>query len=129
MASEAAADSNSPTWVRIGRRSAGGVLTMDRSRMPVRAISRVRGMGLAVRVRTSTPSDMALIVSLWETPKRCSSSTTSRPSFLKAMSAARSRWVPMTTSTDPSTSPSTTFLAWALVRNRLSSSTRTGKGA
>ena len=56
MASEAAASSNSPTWVRIGRRAAGGVLTIDRSRMPVSAISSVRGMGLAVRVSTSTPS-------------------------------------------------------------------------
>jgi hypothetical protein len=41
----AAASSNSPTWVRIGRRAAGGVLIIDRSRMPVRAISRVRGWG------------------------------------------------------------------------------------
>ena len=44
----------------MGRRSAGGVLTIERSRMPVRAISSVRGMGLAVRVRTSTPSVSAL---------------------------------------------------------------------
>ncbi len=51
--------------------------------MPVRAISRVRGMGLAVRVRTSTPSAMALMDSLWVTPKRCSSSTTSSPRCLK----------------------------------------------
>ena len=36
-----------PDVVRIGRRSAGGVLTIERSRMPVRAISRVRGIGLA----------------------------------------------------------------------------------
>ncbi len=83
MASEAAASSNSPTWVRIGRRAAGGVLTMDRSRMPVSAISSVRGMGLAVRVSTSMPSARALIDSLWPTPNRCSSSTTSSPSFWK----------------------------------------------
>ncbi len=64
MASEAAASSNSPTWVRMGRRAAGGVLTIERSRIPVSAISRVRGIGLAVRVRTSTPSAMALMDSL-----------------------------------------------------------------
>ncbi len=129
MASEAAASSNSPTWVRMGRRAAGGVLTMDRSRIPVRAISRVRGMGLAVRVSTSTPSAMALIDSLWVTPKRCSSSTTSSPSFLKVTSSPSRRWVPTTTSTEPSARPASTALAWALVRNRLSISTRMGKGA
>ncbi len=129
MASEAAASSNSPTWVRIGRRAAGGVLTIDRSRMPVRAISRVRGMGLAVSVSTSTPSVIALIDSLWVTPNRCSSSTTSRPSFLKATSSPSRRWVPTTTSTEPSARPASTALAWALVRKRLSSSTLTGKGA
>ena len=65
-------------------------------------------MGLAVRVSTSTPSAMALIDSLWLTPKRCSSSTTSRPSFLKVTSSPSSRWVPTTTSTEPSASPAST---------------------
>ena len=97
--------------------------------MPVRAISRVRGIGLAVRVSTSTPSAMALMASLWLTPKRCSSSTTRRPSFLKATSWPSSRWVPTTTSTDPSARPASTSDAWALVRNRLSRATLTGKGA
>ncbi len=108
MASEAAASSNSPTWVRMGRRAAGGVLTIERSRMPVRAISSVRGMGLAVSVRTSTPSAIALIDSLWLTPKRCSSSTTRRPSFLNVTSWPSSRWVPTTTSMEPSASPART---------------------
>ena len=129
MASEAAASSNSPTWVRIGRRAAGGVFTMERSRIPVNAISRVRGMGLAVRVRTSMPSARALIDSLWLTPNRCSSSTTNRPSFLKAMSPPRRRWVPTTTSTEPSASPAITSRAWALVKNRLSIATFNGNGA
>ena len=66
----------------MGRRSAGGVLTIERSRIPVSAISSVRGIGLAVSVRTSTPSAMRLTASLCETPKRCSSSTTSKPSRL-----------------------------------------------
>ena len=51
--------------------------------MPVRLISRVRGMGVAVRVSTSTSAFSRLIDSLWVTPKRCSSSTTSRPRRLK----------------------------------------------
>ena len=94
--------------------------------MPVRLISRVRGMGVAVRVSTSTLARNCLIASLWVTPKRCSSSTTSRPRFLNLMSSDSSRWVPMTTSTLPSASPSTTFLAWPGVRNRDRTSTRTG---
>ena len=58
--------------------------------MPVRLSSSVRGIGLAVSVRTSTPAVICLIASLWLTPKRCSSSTTSSPSFLNVTSAARS---------------------------------------
>ena len=97
--------------------------------MPVRAISSVRGIGLAVRVSTSTPSASALIDSLWLTPNRCSSSTTSSPSFLNVTSPPSSRWVPTTTSTEPSASPASTVRAWALVRKRLSISTFTGNGA
>ena len=40
---------------------------------------RVRGIGVAVSVSTSTSARIALIISLWRTPKRCSSSITSRP--------------------------------------------------
>jgi len=57
----------------MGRRSAGGVVIIERSRMPTKAISRVRGIGLALRVKTSTPIERALIASLCVTPKRCSS--------------------------------------------------------
>ena len=101
---------------------------MERSRMPVSAISRVRGIGLAVSVSTSTPSANRLTASLWVTPKRCSSSTTRRPSRLKTTSCPSSRCVPMTTSMLPSASPSTTFFCWAGDRKRLRSSTRTGYG-
>ena len=50
--------------------------------MPVRLISSVRGIGVAVSVSTSTSVFSCLIASLWLTPKRCSSSTTSRPRSL-----------------------------------------------
>ena len=43
------------------------------------AISSVRGIGVAVIVSTSTCARIAFNRSLCETPKRCSSSTTSRP--------------------------------------------------
>ena len=54
----------------------------DRSLMPVRAISKVLGIGFAVSVSTSTPVASAFTASLCETPKRCSSSTTSSPRSL-----------------------------------------------
>jgi hypothetical protein len=95
-------------------------------RMPVRLISSVRGMGVADRVRTSTSAFSCFIASLWVTPKRCSSSTTSRPSFGMVMSLPSRRWVPMTTSTSPACTPLITARAWASVRKRLSTSTRTG---
>ena len=67
-------------WVRTASRSAGGVSITDRSRRPVKAICSVRGMGVAVSVNTSTVFLICLMRSLCATPKRCSSSTTSRPS-------------------------------------------------
>ena len=68
--------------------------------MPVSAISSVRGIGLAVSVRTSTPVASVFTASLCVTPKRCSSSTTRSPRSLNATSSASSRCVPITTSTD-----------------------------
>ncbi len=97
--------------------------------MPVRLISRVRGIGVADRVNTSTPAENCFRDSLWDTPKRCSSSTTTRPSFWNFTSSDRIRWVPIRTSTSPAVAPLTTLRAWAAVRNRLSTSTRIGYGA
>ncbi len=83
-------------------------------------------MGFAVRVSTSTPEAICFMVSLWLTPKRCSSSTTRRPRSLNLTSPANSRCVPTTTSTAPDARPATTSRAWAGVRKRDSISTRTG---
>ena len=55
--------------------------------MPVSDISSVRGIGVAVSVSTSTFVRHSLIRSLCCTPKRCSSSTTSSPRSLNAMSS------------------------------------------
>ena len=52
--------------------------------MPVRLISSVRGMGVAVIVSTSTLVRSFLMASLCCTPKRCSSSMTSRPRSLNS---------------------------------------------
>ena len=61
----------------------------------------VRGMGVAVRVSTSTVARSWRMRSLWRTPKRCSSSTIRRPSRWKATSFWSSRCVPITMSRRP----------------------------
>ena len=69
-----------------------------RSRMPESAMFSVRGIGVAVSVSKSTVARSWRMRSLWRTPKRCSSSTMSRPSRWNATSFWRSRCVPITTS-------------------------------
>ena len=71
--------SNFTTCVWIDSRSLGGVSITDMSRMPTSDMLSVRGIGVAVSVSTSTLRRICLMRSLWATPKRCSSSTTSRP--------------------------------------------------
>ena len=112
-----------------GWRSSGGVSIVLISRMPVSAISSVRGIGVAVIVSTSTLARNCFSRSLWATPNRCSSSTTSRPRSLNAMSLPSSRCVPITTSTLPSLAACTVSACWAGLTNRLSILTVTGKGA
>ena len=62
-------------------------------------------MGVAVRVSTSTSRLSCLSASLAATPKRCSSSTMSRPRSVNFTSFWSRRCVPMTMSTVPSASP------------------------
>ena len=67
----------------MARRSIGGVAMIDRSRTPDSDICSVRGIGVAVSVRTWTSVRSSFSRSLWVTPKCCSSSMTSRPRFAK----------------------------------------------
>ncbi len=75
---------------------------MERSRIPLIAIFSVRGIGVAVSVRISTSARIALIRSLWRTPKRCSSSTISRPRSRSFTSLCSSLCVPIRISILPS---------------------------
>jgi len=102
MASLIVAPSNFETKVRMARRSTGGVPMMERSRTPIIDMCNVRGIGVAVRVSTSTSLRSFFSCSLCFTPKRCSSSTTTSPRSLNETSAESKRWVPMITSTLPS---------------------------
>mmetsp|Transcript_35109 Transcript_35109/g.71882 ORF Transcript_35109/g.71882 Transcript_35109/m.71882 type:complete len:204 (+) Transcript_35109:583-1194(+) len=101
MASTTAVSSYSMTKVLVGLRMGGGERMVEVSRMPLRLIWSVRGMGVAERVSTSTPLQMSLSRSFCLTPKRCSSSTTSRPRSRKAIPLLRRAWVPITRSTSP----------------------------
>ena len=129
MAAFTCASSWGPANVSTGCRSSGGVAMTLISRMPVIAISRVRGMGVADMDSTSTLTRIALSRSLCSTPKRCSSSMITRPRSLNWTSLPRRRWVPITTSTRPVARPSITFLASASDWKRESCARCTGNPA
>ena len=120
---------NWTTCVLIAKRSRGGVSITDISRIPSRDIFSVRGIGVAESVSTSTFFFSCLSFSLCPTPKRCSSSTTTRPSFGSFTSFERIRCVPMTTSTSPLAAASVTAFCSLVERNRDSNSTLTGNAA
>ncbi len=118
-----------PTKVRIGCRSSGGVASVDISRMPVTAISSVRGMGVALIARMSTLVLSFFRASLCSTPKRCSSSMMTSPRSLKWMLGLSRRCVPITISTVPSAMPSIVSFDSVSVWNRLRARRCTGKPA
>ena len=94
--------SYSPTYVRIGRRPSGGVSITEMSRSPASDMWSVRGIGVALSASTSTSSRSWRSSSFCATPKRCSSSTTTRPSSFGITSRESTRCVPIRTSTLPS---------------------------
>ena len=102
-------------------------MIVDISRIPVIAISSVRGIGVADMDSTSTEVRSRFICSLCSTPNRCSSSTMIRPRFFTRMSGLSSRCVPITMSTEPSRRPSMTSAASLSVWNRERPLSTTGK--
>ena len=115
--------------VFAARRSSGGVSSVLMPRTPARAIDRVRGIGVAVSVSTSTPGRSRRIRSLCSTPKRCSSSTTTSPRPANETSWASNRCVPTTTPVSPAASRASTARSSSAGVKRVSASTRTGNGA
>ena len=87
----------------------------------------VRGIGVAESASTSTSSRSARSSSFCATPKRCSSSTITRPSSFGITSRERTRCVPTSTSTLPSAKSASTCFTSAGLRKRETISTRTGK--
>src|SRR6267378_3831184 len=117
------------TKVLIASRFSGAAATTEKSRIPSSDIASVRGIGVAVRVRTSTSARSRFSASLWRTPKRCSSSMITSPSAENFMSLASSLCVPMTMSTSPEASCWTIWLASLELLKRDSSAIRTGQSA
>ena len=107
----------------------GGCSMVERSRMPLMAMFRVRGMGVADRVSMSTPMKFSLSFSLCLTPKRCSSSMITRPRSWNFTSLDSSRWVPTTISTLPDCRPRRVSFCCFAVRKRDIISTFTGKAS
>ena len=113
----------------MASRFCGAVAITEKSRMPSSDMPSVRGIGVAVSVRTSTSARSALSASFWRTPKRCSSSMMTSPSRLKLTSFDSILCVPMTMSIVPSRIPSIALLISFADRNRDSSTTLTGQSA
>src|SRR5665647_1949113 len=118
-----------PTKVRMGCRSSGGVARVDISRMPVTAISSVRGIGVALIARMSTLVLSFFRASLCSTPNRCSSSMMTSPRSLKTIDSESSRCVPMTMSTVPPCIPAMVSLDSFSVWKRESARRWIGKPA
>ena len=100
---------------------------IDMSRMPASDMFSVRGIGVAVIVSTSTRLRICLMRSLCATPKRCSSSTTSRPrsrncDVLRQQAVRADDDLDLAGLADPRASA----FCSALVRKRLTMSMRTG---
>ena len=128
-ASRIVAGSHAEMKVRTAVRCAGGVAISDRSRRPAIAMFSVRGIGVAVIVSRSTSARSFFSCSFWRTPKRCSSSTMTRPRFLNLTSGCSSLCVPTITSIWPSARRfSASFTSLADLK-RDSTSTRTGQSA
>ena len=91
-------------------------MIVDISRIPVTAISNVRGIGVADIAKTSTVVRSFLRDSFCSTPKRCSSSTTTKPRSLNWTSLESIRWVPTTMSYVPASTPAKiSLLSFALL--------------
>ena len=101
---ECSVSSHAATTVWIAMRSLGGVSITLMSRSPSSDICRVRGIGVADMVSTSTSLRSCFSRSLWRTPKRCSSSTMTSPRLLNFTSFDSRRCVPIAMSSSPASS-------------------------
>ncbi len=104
----------------------GAVFRDEISLIPRRDRCNVRGIGVAVNVRTSTDSLNFFSFSLCATPNLCSSSMTINPTSLKVTSFWTNLCVPITISTFPSFKSSNISFCSFRVLNLLNTSILTG---
>ena len=117
------------TWVEIFWRPAGRVSSTDTSRSPNTVMATVRGMGVAVMTRRCgrAPS-VPRRPSRCSTPKRCCSSTTTRPKSWKRTSSESRAWVPITIWAAPAASSCSTLRLARVPMEAVSRRTRTRRG-
>ncbi len=113
--------------VITGSLSRGASFRTEMLLSPFRERARVRGIGVAESIRTSTFSLACFILSFDMTPKRCSSSMISRPRSLKTTSSFSMRTVPMSMSISPQASRPITSFCSLRERKREIRATVTGK--
>ena len=118
---------SSMTYVWIGYLSTGGVSIKERLLIPTKDICKVLGIGVAVKVSTSTFSLYSLIFSLWVTPNLCSSSITKSPKSLGLISLPKSLCVPNNISIFPSFNAVIILLVSFKVVNLFNKAISTGK--
>ena len=95
---------NGTTLVWMGARPAGSSDSVETSRSPKTVIATVRGIGVAVITSTwgGQPA-LSVRAARCSTPKRCCSSTTTRPRSANITFSSSSAWVPTTMPASPVT--------------------------
>jgi len=129
QASLTCASTHSVIKVLIAWRLGGGLAIMEISLNPAIAIFKVLGIGVAVNVKKSSSLRIFLKCSFCRTPKRCSSSITTKPNSLNFSSLDNKVCVPITISTLPSASSSPICFNCLGVTKRDMTSTRKGQSA
>ena len=111
-------------WSGWLRGPAGSSVSVETSRSPKTVIATVRGIGVAVITSTcgGVPA-LSVSAARCSTPKRCCSSTTTRPRSANCTCSSSSAWVPITMPASPLAARSIASVRGALVIEPVSSST------
>ena len=128
-ASQPGASASGTTVVWIAARPAGSSRSVEVSRSPKTVIATVRGIGVAVMTSTcgGLPA-LSVRAARCSTPKRCCSSTTTRPRSANCTVSCSSAWVPTTIPASPEAASSSGSVRCALVIDPVSRWTRVASG-
>ena len=115
--------------VLIGFRPFGMDFIIDTSKSAYRTRLRLLGIGVADITRVAASLFLFCSIFLWTTPKRCCSSITFTPSFLKTTFSSINAWVPIRMSMDPISRLSKMSLLAFLLVDPIKSPTFTPRGS